>query len=416
MASGSYPHVLIIGGGLGGLALAQILRKQAISFEVFERDADETVRPQGWAIGLHTVMEDLVAAFSDDMPPLSEVDHFLPLKLPAQIMFYNTDHLNRRMGVTADGSGNIIRANRPRLRDWLRANIPVRYGRRAVAVSEEGDKVTLHFADGTSATGDILVGADGTHSIVRDHILAKRGIVSEPNVLPIGSIVGELTLSGQDFASQLALGHSAYTIAAARERCKAMFVGLDKVSPDGKTGYYYWMTIVSDPAAVDAEAYWTRSASQEEILEHAKELTSFIPPGDFRTVIDKTPPEGVRKTQMSFYNLDLHHGDYPAGRVVLLGDSAHPMTPFRGEGGVCAFMDALDLGRAIGQISQTKATGASLEKVMERYIDVMLTRGIEWVQLSRDAMNLEQRPGEDPPPRVTWGRLAVPTPRTRIAI
>lgn len=49
----SAPHILIIGGGLGGLALAQILRKQNISFEVFERDVNEESRPTGWAIGLH---------------------------------------------------------------------------------------------------------------------------------------------------------------------------------------------------------------------------------------------------------------------------------------------------------------------------------------------------------------------------
>lgn len=47
-------HVLIVGGGLGGLALAQCLRKQGISFEIFERDADEHARFQGWAIALHS--------------------------------------------------------------------------------------------------------------------------------------------------------------------------------------------------------------------------------------------------------------------------------------------------------------------------------------------------------------------------
>lgn len=47
-------HVLIVGGGLGGLALAQCLRKQGISYEIFERDADENARFQGWAIALHS--------------------------------------------------------------------------------------------------------------------------------------------------------------------------------------------------------------------------------------------------------------------------------------------------------------------------------------------------------------------------
>lgn len=47
-------HVLIVGAGLGGLTLAQTLRKQGISYEIFERDEDENGRFQGWAIALHT--------------------------------------------------------------------------------------------------------------------------------------------------------------------------------------------------------------------------------------------------------------------------------------------------------------------------------------------------------------------------
>lgn len=46
-------HVLIVGAGLGGLTLAQSLRKQGITFEIFERDADRDARSQGWAIALH---------------------------------------------------------------------------------------------------------------------------------------------------------------------------------------------------------------------------------------------------------------------------------------------------------------------------------------------------------------------------
>jgi 2-polyprenyl-6-methoxyphenol hydroxylase-like FAD-dependent oxidoreductase len=47
-------HVLIVGAGTGGLTLAQNLRKQGISYEIFERDVDSNARFQGWAIALHT--------------------------------------------------------------------------------------------------------------------------------------------------------------------------------------------------------------------------------------------------------------------------------------------------------------------------------------------------------------------------
>lgn len=51
MSTQQNPHVLIIGAGLGGLVLAQALRKQGISFEIFEKSTDS--RFQGWAIGIH---------------------------------------------------------------------------------------------------------------------------------------------------------------------------------------------------------------------------------------------------------------------------------------------------------------------------------------------------------------------------
>lgn len=53
MAKGT-PHILIVGGGLGGLLLGQTLRKNKVSFEIFERDRSDNIRVQGWAIGLHT--------------------------------------------------------------------------------------------------------------------------------------------------------------------------------------------------------------------------------------------------------------------------------------------------------------------------------------------------------------------------
>lgn len=48
------PHVLILGGGLGGLTLAQSLRKKGLSYQIFERDSNPHARLQGWAIALHS--------------------------------------------------------------------------------------------------------------------------------------------------------------------------------------------------------------------------------------------------------------------------------------------------------------------------------------------------------------------------
>ena len=61
--------------------------------------------------------------------------------------------------------GRVIRANRSRLRDWLATNIKVNWENKITGIEENGTSVTLHFADGPSATGDVLVGADGVSSM-----------------------------------------------------------------------------------------------------------------------------------------------------------------------------------------------------------------------------------------------------------
>lgn len=53
------PRVLIVGGGLGGLTLAQCLRNQNVPFEIFERDTNPVSRSSGWAIGIHTYVPSL---------------------------------------------------------------------------------------------------------------------------------------------------------------------------------------------------------------------------------------------------------------------------------------------------------------------------------------------------------------------
>lgn len=165
MATRAYPHVLIVGAGLSGLTLAQILRKNNISYEVFERDADADARAQGWAIALHgPVLKDLKESLPEDIGPIEQTNHLIPLTLPAQFVFYDVARPGLREGVNDDETGQIVRANRQRLRDYLRKLVPVQYDKRVVGVEEHDDRVTVHFEKGGSATGDIVIGAEGTQS------------------------------------------------------------------------------------------------------------------------------------------------------------------------------------------------------------------------------------------------------------
>jgi flavin-dependent dehydrogenase len=109
------------------------------------------------------MLDELKASLPDDMPPLEPTNHLVPLKLVAQLALYDANS-SGRMGVQDDGSGGILRAHRDRLRQWLATNIPIQYGKRAIHVEQNGESVVVQFEDGTTATGDVVVGAEGPRS------------------------------------------------------------------------------------------------------------------------------------------------------------------------------------------------------------------------------------------------------------
>lgn len=59
----------------------------------------------------------------------------------------------------------IIRAERRRLRDWLSTNLPIQWGKRVQRIEHDDEGVAVYFEDGSSAKGDILIGADGINSV-----------------------------------------------------------------------------------------------------------------------------------------------------------------------------------------------------------------------------------------------------------
>lgn len=116
-------------------------------------------------------------------------DHLQPLDLPAQIGLYFPG-MEGRLGVEVRLTGHvelynirasrhithstsgqdtpeapIVRAERRRLRDWLATNIPIQWGKRVQRIVDNDEEVCVYFEDGTSAKGDILVGADGIKSV-----------------------------------------------------------------------------------------------------------------------------------------------------------------------------------------------------------------------------------------------------------
>ena len=108
------------------------------------------------------MLKDFKASMPDDLGAVEMTSHLKPLDLPAQFTLFRNREVVAR--VTSGEGNEIVRANRSRLRDYLSAHLDINWDKHCTDIEERGNKVVLHFGDGTSAIGDVLVGADGVHS------------------------------------------------------------------------------------------------------------------------------------------------------------------------------------------------------------------------------------------------------------
>ncbi|KAG0324090.1 hypothetical protein BG000_002335 [Podila horticola] len=199
--------ILIVGGGIAGLTLAALLEKAGIEYQVFERAA--AIRPLGSVVAIGPnvlpVIEQL--GLLEEFVAASKVTGFVTNfnEQRQQTSYFDYRELKER-----NGYPNYIIA-RSRLYDLLHSQIPqdkVHMNKRLASYEQDDDGVILTFADGTTAQGDLVVGADGAYSQVRKSLydrLTKEGTLpkSDREELPCSSIclVGQTTgpLDGSKF-------------------------------------------------------------------------------------------------------------------------------------------------------------------------------------------------------------------------
>lgn len=200
------------------------------------------------------------------------------------------------------------------------------------------------------------------------------------NYVPLSAIVGEVTLSGEAFKRQLALGHSAYNLINP-ELGFIGFVGLHQALPDGVSGQFYWMFMQPDSNIPNPD-HWLQRSSQQEKLNHVLQTVAPLAP-ELREIFELTPVGGIRKDLHVWKDLELDN--LPAGRVALLGDAAHTMTPAGGLGAFHAMIDALKLGRTLCglEIEGNVDDMSEVKKNVGDYHDEMIKRGSAAVRTSR---------------------------------
>ncbi|MCJ1397172.1 hypothetical protein MMC11_000364 [Xylographa trunciseda] len=372
--------VLIIGAGLGGLTLAQILWKYGVPFEIFERDETTSTRNQGWAVALHEclpALEELlptataenlytnsVNCNTGDDDEMAFVDSFTGAKI-------------RAVGDVPRGQpGFLLRLSRKKFRTylWEANSLPVSSGKHFTHYVEDNEGVTAFFKDGSRAQGSLLVGADGTRSHVLDQLIGASN--HQPALSKFVPVFGEVELPPALYQPLRTLGNAAVIAGAPGLRQQ---LGMLSMAPDHSTASYFWAVMLRRDEPQEL-SNWVQRASQQEIYDLAIETTKHLHPV-MRDLIRFGGPDAIVQPQPTFLEF-VAPDAMPEGRVTVLGDAAHAMVPFRGAGANTALLDACDLARLL---IASWEEGRDLAGVLHEYHRLMLPRGKENVLSSRAA-------------------------------
>jgi 2-polyprenyl-6-methoxyphenol hydroxylase-like FAD-dependent oxidoreductase len=319
------PKALIIGGGIAGPVTGMFLKKAGIDAEVFEAWPYSTGIGGGLQIapnGMHVLAE---IGLADEMITRGSVAESFD--------FYsqNGDRLgsvNRNMKARfGQPAVNMCRATLNEMlisKAWC-ANVDLRFEKRLVAIEDRADQpVIAHFADGTFAEGDFVIGADGVHSAVRGHVIPDGPKPFDTGLIGFGG-----------FVPRAVIEHSPIGRRVVTTFGQSGFFGYGFCNSDPADGVMWWSTQPSH--GVDAATY--RAMSQEQLRRHLRNfhagwhdpITEIIDAAENIVVTDTldvaTLPTWSRK------------------RTLLIGDAAHATSPHAGQGASLALEDAMRLGR-----------------------------------------------------------------------
>lgn len=333
------PRALVVGAGIGGLAAAIALRRVGVDVSVFERVPE--IREVGagislWANAVRALewlgLEEAIrrGSIAYEVGGLRSADG-------AVISGISADELRRRVGTP------VIVLHRADLHAALIGALPsdsVHLGASCSGFEQDGNGVTVRFTGGRSETGALLIGADGLRSVVR----AGLHGAAEPRYAGCTAWRAVVEFDGPIRATETwGYGH--------------MFGQV----PISCNRVYWYAAKTAPPGGESADA-------KSELLELFKGWHAPIEP-----LITATPPSAILRNDLFDRPPAAAWG---SGRVTLLGDAAHPMTPFLGQGACQALEDAVVLGHVLSRT--TDVVGA-----LRRYEAMRIPRANAFVARSR---------------------------------
>jgi 2-polyprenyl-6-methoxyphenol hydroxylase-like FAD-dependent oxidoreductase len=386
--------VVIAGAGLGGLCLAQALRRRNIEVEVFERDRSPWDRPQGYR--LHLDLDGISALHQSLTPDLYRLFDATSMKaLPFTTIVDTALAVQRRVpddehGSTQEHSSHGLPAhmnvNRATLRQILLTGLDdvVRFGKALSSYESDESGVTIRFEDGTKTRADLLVGADGIRSSVRK----QRMPLADTQDSGLRAIYGRLAITEAVKLVPDQVREDTFTVALDSKR---LFLGLGPVvfptrpdlaasrgvpKADLRPQDDYLVCIIGGREELFGQDNSQLSAlTSEELQKLSLELMKEWP-GSSRAIPAHSDPT-------SFFFVEMYTSvpcELPrCANVTLLGDAIHAMTPTLGRGANIAMRDGALLGRHLEDVVHGRR---KLAQAMSEYETEMTTYGFDVVRKS----------------------------------
>jgi 2-polyprenyl-6-methoxyphenol hydroxylase-like FAD-dependent oxidoreductase len=327
-------RIAIVGAGPGGMAAALAAHRVGFDVALYERYGE--VKAAGNILNLWPPPQKVLGLIGVDIDDLGA---------PCHTEFQRADGKLRAdvrltPEVEAEYGGGFIGLLRWGLYQRMIAALPagmLQLGHDCVGLDDHGDGVTLRFAGGETAEADVVVGADGIGSFVRAQLWGEEPIRHQKLHLIGGYVFIDGPMATEGVVAHDRTTQGSYT----------------PIRHEGRSGYEWWVLEACDPS----------QPFTEDLLAFAKRrATGFSP--KLRELIDATPPEHLQRWEIRDRP---PRKQWSKGRVTLLGDAAHPTSPYAAYGAGMSIEDGYFLARELEPVSMTDT--AAVTGALQRYED-----------------------------------------------